>query len=372
MMALSCVSKSRVQPRQPLIAAAAAALVLLTGLSLPGGTAAAQQQGIDRSVIPLAPDAPERYVVQKGDTLWDISARFLSDPWYWPEIWYVNPQVENPHLIYPGDELALIWVDGKPRVVLDRPGAARLSPRVREQPLSEAIRAIPWNIVEAFMSRPTVLAKEQVKDAPYVVTGREKRLLSATGDDVYVRRLPSSTPKDASFRLYRVGPELKDPDNGDVLGYDGIYTGLARYTRAGDPATMVLTAAARETTAGDIALPDVLDLNMDFIPRAPEAQVNGKIMAIADERIVGGQYIVVVINRGTRHGLEPGNVLSIWQQAAEVADETARPVSRSVQLPENMIGRFMVFKSWDRLSYGLVLNTDREILVGDSVRNPTP
>src|SRR5512139_3933953 len=107
-MALSCVSKPRVQPRQPLLAAAAATLVLLTGLAMPAADAAAQSQGIDRSVIPVAPDAPARYVVQKGDTLWDISSRFLSDPWYWPEILYINPQVENPHLIYPGDELALI------------------------------------------------------------------------------------------------------------------------------------------------------------------------------------------------------------------------------------------------------------------------
>lgn len=372
-MALSSVYKSRVQLRKPLVAAAAAALVFLAAPAAPGGgVAAAQGQGIDRSVIPIAPDAPERYVVQRGDTLWDISARFLSEPWYWPEIWYINPQVENPHLIYPGDELALIWVDGKPRLVLERSGATRLSPRVREQPLSEAIRAIPWNIVEAFMSRPTVLTGEQVKDAPYVVTGRDQRLISAAGDDVYVRRLPASEAKGASFRLYRVGPELKDPETGDVLGYDGIYTGLARLDRQGDPATMKLTASARETQPGDIALPDVIDLNMDFIPRAPSGDVDGQIMAIADERVAGAQFYVVVINRGTRHGLEPGNVLSVWQQANEVADDTAHAVSRNVRLPENRIGRFMVFKSWERMSYGLVLESEREIHVGDSVRNPTP
>jgi hypothetical protein len=371
-MALSCVSKSRAQPRQPLFAAAAAALALLTGLAMPAGDAAAQSQGIDRSVIPVAPDAPERYVVQKGDTLWDIASRFLSDPWYWPEIWYINPQVENPHLIYPGDELALIWVDGKPRVVLERGGATRLSPRVREQPLSEAIRAIPWNIVEAFMSRPTVLAKEQVKNAPYVVAGREHRIASAAGDDVYVRRLPSAAAPGASYRLYHVGPELRDPDDGDVLGYDGVYTGLGQLTRQGDPAALRLTASARETVPGDIALPDVVDVNMDFIPRAPSGTVSGTVMAVADERLLGGQYIVVVINRGKAHGLEPGNVLSLWKQGPEVEDETAHAVSGKAQLPENMVGRFMVFKSWDRLSYGLVLTTDREIAVGDSVRNPGP
>ncbi len=370
-MALSPDSKSRVPHRGPLVAAAAAVVLALGALAVAGSGVAAAQ-GIDRSVIPIAPDAPERYVVQRGDTLWDISARFLSDPWYWPEIWYVNPQVENPHLIYPGDELALIWVDGKPRLVLERGGATRLSPRVRERPLSEAIRAIPWNVVEAYMSRPTVLAKEQVKDAPYVVTGRDQRLILATGDDIYVRRLPGSAVMESSYRFYRVGQELKDPDDGDVLGYDGTYTGLARYTRAGDPATMRMTASARETQPGDIALPDVIEVNMDFIPRAPAGTVEGRVISVADQRIVGGQYVVVVINRGTRHGLEPGNVLSIWQQAAVVRDDTPYPVSRKVQLPENRIGQFMVFKSWDRLSYGLVLDSEREIAVGDSVRNPTP
>lgn len=369
-MALSCVSKSRVQPHQPLLAAAAAVLVLLTGPALPGGDAAAQSQGIDRSVIPLAPDAPERYVVRAGDTLWDISSRFLRDPWYWPEIWYINPQVENPHLIYPGDELALIWVEGQPRVVLERGGATRLSPRVREQPLSEAIRAIPWNIVEAFMSRPTVLAKEQAEDAPYVVSGRDKRLMSATGDDVYVRRLPSEATLGSSYRLYRVGTELRDPEDGELLGYDGVFTGLARLDRAGDPATMRVTESPRETQAGDIALPDVIDLNMDFVPRAPAGTVDGQVISIADNRVAGGQYVVVVINRGARDGLKPGNVLSIWQRGPEVADDTVHAVSRSAQLPENLIGRFMVFKSWERMSYGLVLSTEREIMVGDPVRNP--
>jgi len=368
-MALSSFFKSHGPVGRSLLATAATALIFAVGLTLPGGTPSAQSGGIDRSVIPIAPDAPERYVVQKGDTLWDISAKFLRDPWYWPEIWYVNPQVANPHLIYPGDVLALIWVDGRPQLVLERGGATRLSPRVREQPLSEAIRAIPWNIVEAFMSRPTVLAKEQIKGAPYVVAGRDQRLLSSVGDDVYLRRLKDGSP-DAAYRLYRVGAELKDPEDGRVLGYDGVYAGLGRVTRVGDPATLKLVESARETMPGDIALPDVLELSMDFIPRPPKGTVDGQIMSVADERLLGGQYIVVVINRGLRHGLEPGNVLSIWKSGPTVKDENTHRVSGSVELPENEVGRFMVFKSWDRLSYGLVLDSDRELAVGDLVRNP--
>ena len=209
------------QPTRWTLVAAAAAVVFALGLALPAEPAAGQSSGIDRSVIPLAPDAPERYVVVKGDTLWDISSRFLRDPWYWPEIWYVNPQVENPHLIYPGDELVLTWVDGQPRVSLARGGAIRMSPRVREQPLSEAIRAIPWAVVEAFMSKPTVLAREQIESAPYVVTARDKRLITGIGDEVFVRRLGAASVGQ-SWLVYHVGTELEDPDSGDVLGYQGL------------------------------------------------------------------------------------------------------------------------------------------------------
>ena len=349
--------------------AALAALIIASGLALPATQVAAQSGGIDRSVIPISPTAPERYVVVSGDTLWDISAKFLTDPWYWPEIWYVNPQVENPHLIYPGDVLALTWVDGRPRLVLESGGATRLSPRVRERPLSEAIRAIPWSIIEAFMSRPTVLAKEQVEGAPYVVTARDGRVISATGDDVFVRRLGQGAAAQSQL-VYHVGAKLKDPDDGDVLGYDGTYTGTGTVTQAGDPATLRLVKAARETVDGDILLPDKIDIDMDFIPRPPARDVEGSIMTVVDGHLAVGEYQVVVINRGARHGLEPGNVLSVWKRGERVKDETRHRESGKVTLPDQRTGEFMVFKTWDRLSYGLLLDSNREIHVGDAVRNP--
>lgn len=365
-MASSGISPSR-SPIRTLTGATLLALAL--AIAVPAGVATGQQQGIDRAVIPVAPDAPERYVVQPGDTLWDISAKFLTDPWYWPEIWHINPQVANPHLIYPGDVLALTWVDGQPRVVLESGGPVRLSPRVREYPLSEAIYAIPYDRVAAFMSRPEVLAKDQVESAPYVAHGRDHRLASAAGNEVYVRRLENATPG-YRYSIYHVGDELKDPDDGDVLGYQGLFTGQGSITRGGVPATMLVVDSARETLEGDILLPDKVEVKMDFIPRAPSSKVDGTIMSVIDQRTVVAEYDVVIINRGSRQGLEPGHVLAIWEAGEEVKDVTKNAVSRKVQLPNERTGLFMVFKTYERMSYGLVLESDREIHVGDKVTSP--
>src|SRR6185503_2331401 len=179
-------------PLRALTVAAACALAL--AMAVPAGVASGQDQGIDRTVIPVAPDAPSRYVVQPGDTLWDISAKFLTDPWYWPEIWHINPQVANTHLIYPGDELALTWVNGRPQVTIASGGPMRLSPRVRTSPLSDAVQAVPYERIAAFMSRPAVLTADQVKGAPYVAHARDDRLISSVGNDIYVRRLADGAP----------------------------------------------------------------------------------------------------------------------------------------------------------------------------------
>ncbi len=356
--------------RSPIRSLAGVALVALAfAIAVPTGVATGQQQGIDRGVIPVAPDAPDRYVVQPGDTLWDISAKFLTDPWFWPEIWHINPQVANPHLIYPGDVLALTWVEGQPRVVLESGGPLRLSPRVREHPLSEAINAIPYDRVAAFMSRPSVLAKEQIKGTPYVAHGRDHRLVSAAGNEVYVRRLTNAALGNR-YNIYHVGDELKDPDDGDVLGYQGLFTGQGSLTRVGDPATMLVVDSARETLEGDILLPSSGEVKMDFIPRAPASQVDGTIMSVIDDRTVVAEYDVVIVNRGSRHGLQPGHVLAIWEAGEEVRDVTDNAVSRKVQLPNERTGLFMVFKTYERMSYGLTLESSREIHVGDKVTSP--
>ncbi len=354
-------------PARSLAAVAITALAL--AVAVPVGVATGQEQGIDRGVIPVAPDAPSSYVVQTGDTLWDISAKFLTDPWYWPEIWHINPQVANPHLIYPGDTLALTWVAGQPRVTLASGGATRMSPRVRENALTDAIRAIPYDRVAAFMSRPGVLSADQVKGAPYVAYGRDDRLISSVGNDIYVRRL-SSPQAGSRYAIFHVGDELKDPDDGDVLGYQGIFTGEADLKRYGDPSTMRVVDSARETLEGDILLPLAGDPKMDFIPRAPSSSVDGTIMSVIDDRTIVAQHDIIIINRGSRHGLEPGHVLTIWQAGEEVRDVTDNAVSRDMETPAERTGLFMVFKTFDRLSYGLALESDREIHVGDVVRTP--
>jgi hypothetical protein len=359
-----------IRNRHPLLALTATAVAALAlALALPAGDAAGQEQGIDRTVIPVAPDAPARYVVQPGDTLWDISSKFLTDPWYWPEIWHINPQVANPHLIYPGDELALTWVDGRPQVTVASGGPMRLSPRVRSNPLSESIHSIPYERIAAFMQRPAVLTTDQVEGAPYVAAARDERLISSVGNDVYVRRLSDGSLGNR-YSIYHVGDELRDPDDGDVLGYQGLYAGEGNLTRLGPPATMRVVDSSRETLEGDIVLPVAIEPKLDFVPRAPGEQVEGRIMSVIDDRTVVADYDVVIINRGASHGLEPGHVLEVWEAGEEVLDKTPYAESRKVQLPNERNGLAMIFKAYDRISYGLMWRSDREVRVGDWVRSP--
>lgn len=365
-------SPGKFPSRSPVISLASAALMALAlSIALPAGVATSQQQGIDRSVIPVAPDAPDRYTVQKGDTLWDISAKFLTDPWYWPEIWHINPQVANPHLIYPGDVLALTWVDGQPRVSVETGGPIRLSPRVRESPLSEAINAIPYDRIAAFTSKPDVLAAEQIKAAPYVVRGRDEQLISAQGDTIYVRRFGDSA-LGVRYNIFHVGDELKDPDTGDVLGYEALFTGQADSRQAGDPATLFVVNSARETTEGDVLVPDAPVVNLNFIPHAPATAIDGTIISVThgDLRTITGEFDVVAINRGSSQGIKPGHVLAIWEAGEEVLDKSENAVSRKVTLPDERIGLLMVFKTYDRMSFGLTLESSREIKAGDTVRKP--
>jgi LysM repeat protein len=332
---------------------------------------------VPRRGIPLADNAPDSYVVKRGDTLWGIAKVFLRDPWYWPEIWQVNPQVHNPHLIYPGDTLRLVYIDGQPQIVLQRGDGVRVEPRVRSEPIDSAITTIPYATVAAFMSKPTVLDRDQIKTAPYVLATRDLHVVMSEGDTVYARGFSSPAELGSHYNVVRVGDPLIDPDDNRVLGYDGIFTGSGHVTRQGDPTTLIMTESARESRAGDKLIPGGVDVPLDFIPSAPRLKTNGRIISVANGVTVIGQYEVVVVNRGARDGLAPGNVLGVFDTGPVVADTDKRGFfnldrlgAKRVQLPSERTGTFMVFKTFDNISYGLIMEATNLIRVGDKIENP--
>jgi LysM repeat protein len=345
--------------------------------AIEAGPSASETSEVPRRGIPLADNAPDSYVVKRGDTLWGIAKVFLRDPWYWPEIWQVNPQVQNPHLIYPGDTLRLVYVDGLPQIVLQRGDGVRVEPTVRSEPIDSAITTIPYATVAAFMSKPTVLDRDQIKTAPYVLATRDLHVVMSEGDTVYARGFTSPAELGSHYNVVRVGDALIDPDDNRVLGYDGIFTGSGHVTRQGDPTTLIMTESARESRAGDKLIPGGVDVPLDFIPSAPRVKTNGRIISVANGVTVIGQYEVVVVNRGARDGLAPGNVLGVFDTGPVVADTDKRGFfnldrlgAKRVQLPSERTGTFMVFKTFDNISYGLIMEATNLIRVGDKIENP--
>jgi len=378
-------------------AAVLAAAVAVTGIAI--GTAvptpaAAQVSGTSMSV-PLAADAPEQYVVKKGDTLWHIAAVFLRDPWYWPEIWYVNPSVQNPHLIYPGDVLNLVWIDGKPRVTLGSAGVVRLSPQVRTEPLADAIRAIPYDLLMTFVGRPSLIERHEIKDRPYVVGMRDRHIVGSTTNEIYASGL-GQPAVGTRYSVVNVGDELRDPDDGDLLGYIGHYAGtgqviqtsgavvpgaesIFKMRRGKDLTHLRITDTSREVLQGDKLFPAEVQVGDDFIISAPANQeVLGQVISIVDGVYVAGRYQVLAINRGKRHGLAPGNALGVFYRGEEVRDRYDRgnawmsytATYDRVRLPDERSATILLFRVYDRMSYGLVVESSQVIRRGDFVAHP--
>lgn len=345
-----------------------------------GGSSAAAgpsaEKGLRRDEI--KPGAPMRYTVKRGDTLWGISTMYLRDPWLWPEIWYDNPQVANPHRIYPGDVLVLAYAaDGRPQIHVERGDLVRLEPRLRSTPLDGAIPTIPYSAIAAFLSRPTILTASEVAHAPHVVAFRDEHQVGGSGNDVYVRGIHA--PVGARFTVIHVGDKLRDPDNGHVLGYEGLYTATAVVERPGNPTKLQLLDSERETLRGDLLFAENEGAPLNFVPRAPTQPVRGRIVTVVDDVHLIGQYNIVAINRGTRHGVEAGTVLAV-DQAGEVVQDRG-PASydkwgdgglfaHHVRLPEERAGTVLVFKAFDRMSYALVVGASEQMRVADIVRNP--
>lgn len=337
--------------------------------------------------VVLKADAPLRYVVKKGDTLWGIANRYLRDSWQWPELWYVNGKVANPHLIYPGDELLLYVRGGRPQVAragegpADTPAApvdeppvtgpeSALSPQVRVLPLDQAIFSIPLDAIRAFLRGPRVVDEDLLDDAPYVVDFDEERLMGGADNLAYVLQLEDR--KTARWQVVHRGEKQIDPDDDDVIGFEVLPVGEAEVRAYGDPSTVYITRSDIETRAGDYLLPLETDpLAARFIPHAPDKAVNGRIISVYNGMSQIGQWQVVAINRGTQHGLEVGHVLQILQSGRESKDPYSF-FKRSVQLPDVPAGQAMVFRTGKRLSYALVMSATRAIHLKDKVEKPEP
>ena len=310
-------------------------------------------------------DAPLRYVVKPGDTLWDIAGYYLRDPWYWPQLWNDNPDIDNPHRIRPGDVLVLSRAgDGQPR--LDRGGRERLSPRIREAPVERAIPTIPREAIRAFLTSPRLVTEAELAEAPYIVSFGDEHLIGGEGSLVYVRGAPADGP--AEYSVVHPAGDYRDPATDEILGQRAIPTGELQIRRFGDISTAVMTRSYREARPGNRLLP-VASTSMlrDFHPHAPADPVTGRIMSVQDGLSAIGQYQVVTLNRGRRDGIERGHVLDIYAAGREVADPVA---GGRVELPERHAGRLMVFKVDARVSFALIMNATRAIHVEDVVRSP--
>ena len=352
------------------------------------------------SHIPLSSAAPDQYTVKQGDTLWGISQLYLVQPWYWPELWYLNPQIKNPHRIYPGDVLKLVNINGQTRLTISQRGPAgteaentsvgnsqviargngeRLSPQVRSSPLPQAITAIPYNVIAAFMGRPSVVPSEEVAKGPHIVGFRDRHILASAGEDVYVRGIRDAE-QGARYNVVHIDEELRDPESHHKLGFRGVYVGSGVVTQTGDPAKIRLHESALEALSGDRLFPETYEINADFVPHAPKEDIKGQIFNVGGSVDSVGQYQVVVINRGSENGVDAGDVLAIYQHGDVVKDSftDARSANlmnepkggQKIKLPNERIGTVLIFKAYKHMSYALIMDSTDIVHIGDLVRNP--
>ncbi len=347
----------------------------------------AKKDKVERDVV--KPSHPVRYTVKRGDTLWDIAAKFLRDPWVWPEIWSVNPQIENPHLIYPGDVIRLAYVDDEPRLRVRRPESERgpeqptgvesdgkevvkLSPEVREQPLDQAIPSIPAGAIRQFLNDPRVVTQEQIETAPYILGNYEGRLISATGNNLFARGFDNDTPEARRYSVFRPGEPLTDPQTGETLGFETLKVGEAAVREVGPPVKLQLTNTSREVLKGDRLMPAMSQpAQTEYIPKLPGRDLEGQIIKLFDAVSQVGQNQVVVLNLGEREDMEIGHVLQIEQSGGTATDPFAEEDEvETVELPRERVGTLMIFKVFDKVSYGITLTATQAIALNDYVRPP--
>ena len=361
--------------------------------------------------VKLNPDHPDEYVVKKGDTLWDISAQFLQEPWYWPTIWQGNPQISDPHLIYPGDVVSLSVIDGQPLLTVNGSGMAvngrnvKLSPVVRSHMRDDAIESIPVDAIQQFLTQPRIVTEKEMVNWPYVVSSYDEHLVSGAGSKIYVRGLDADSTE-TRYALYRKGPAYINPrkDANRVLGYEALYLGDVVIEKRGDPASAIVTLSKQEILSGDrLVAESTGEAKNAYIPSTPYQDIDANILSVIDGVAEIGQYQVVVVDVGEGDGVEVGSILGIYQSGKIVKDEVATEIKRNyevddndvlgdlwkgihdsglfsylgrwntrpelVELPEEYAGVLMVFRTFENVSYGLVMKAVSPIHIYDSVRN---
>ena len=327
--------------------------------------------------LELAKDAPDRYIVVKGDTLWDISGKFLTKPWRWPEIWQLNrEQIRDPHWIYPGNIVYLDMSSGQPRLRLGQAvgdgtgaggvGTVKVQPTARADSLREAaIPTISSSVIAAFINRPLIVTEEQLKTNPRGVATQDGRVYLGRGDIAYVRGIKDEGVTD--WHIYRQAKPILDPDTRKPIAFEALFVGSARLERTGDPATVRITGMSEEVGVGDRLLPAELGRPFNYAPHPPEKDVSGRIVSVYRGVSQVGKNSVVAVNLGSSSGIEVGNVLAIKNRGREIVDLETK---EKLRLPDESTGYLLIFRVFDKIAYGLVTAASEAISLGDSVVNP--
>ena len=350
--------------RKSIISAVLAAALLATPLM-------AQQQ----SDIKLQDNVPDRYVVVSGDTLWSIAAKFLKDPWRWPEMWKLNQaDMKNPHRIYPGDVIVLDRSGSQPELKMGE--TLKLLPRVRAEDVgSKPVPSIPPRVIEPFLTRPLVIEPEGLDNAPRIIAAQADRVYLGSGDVAYVSGIKDAKP-DSLWQIYRPGKALIDPETQTTLGYEAVFLGDSKVTRSGDPATIQIFGAQQEIGKGDRLIAAGPVVLTSYAPHAPRAFVQGRIISSSGGMRETGQQYVVTLNKGKNDGLEPGHVLALLRFGRTNVDRTklsrwyAPDKVETTKLPDERYGLVFVFRTFDRVSYALVMAASRTVQIDDVVTTP--
>ncbi len=342
--------------------------------------------------VQVKESAPERYTVVRGDTLWDISSRYLADAWRWPEIWETNPHVRNPHLIYPGDVLLLCQIKGRAVVAVDMGGGCaevearmasgqptqiisgsgrdqKLHPQARIQPLSLAIPAIPLQEIQRYLNGSRVVSKADLDNAPYVLAGPETRIITGAGDSIYIRNKNKLLESHGVYWIYRGGRAYIDPVTREVLGYEAEDIGGGKIVALnGEVGTLAVSRTTQEVRIEDKLLPNESErISTVFYPSNPDAVQPGVILRVFESLGSGAQHSVVVLNRGELDGVKSGHTFAIHKRGESVRD---RVTNEYVRLPSERAGLAMVFRTFSKVSYALVLRSSTTVKVGDEVKPP--